>query len=56
LARGDLFAKLGGKERARECYVAAHAAVMSDQECRRHVEELVHASLASLGEDKKNEH
>src|SRR6266404_918367 len=49
LARGDLFAKLGRKEQARECYRAAGAAALNDPECRRHVQELVEASLAALG-------
>jgi len=53
LARGDLFAKLGRKDRARDCYTAANTAAMSDPECRRHVEELVRASLAAL-RDAKN--
>jgi tetratricopeptide (TPR) repeat protein len=51
LARGDLFAKLGRKEQARECYRAAGAAALNDPECRRHVQELVEASLAALGGD-----
>jgi tetratricopeptide (TPR) repeat protein len=49
LARGDLFAKLGRKEQARECYRAAGAAALNDPECCRHVQELVEASLAALG-------
>jgi hypothetical protein len=49
LARGDLFAKLGRKEQARDCYRAADLAAISDAECRRHVQELVKASLAALG-------
>jgi len=49
LARGDLFAKLGRKEQARDCYRAAGAAALNDAECRRHVQELVDASLAALG-------
>lgn len=55
LARGDLFAKLGRKERARDCYTAASAAVMNDAECRRHVEELVRASLAALRNAKNSD-
>jgi len=51
LARGDLFAKLGRKEQARDCYRAAGAAAINDSECRRHVQELVQASLAALGPD-----
>jgi len=48
LARGDLLAKLGRKEKARECYRAAAAAPMDDPDCRQHVEELVRSSLAAL--------
>jgi tetratricopeptide (TPR) repeat protein len=55
LARGDLFAKLGRTERARECYLAAGAAAMTDGECRRHVQELVRASLRALRDDKKGD-
>jgi len=51
LARGDLFAKLGRKERARDCYRAAGAAELSDPECHQHVQELVRAALAALGSD-----
>jgi tetratricopeptide (TPR) repeat protein len=49
LARGDLFAKLGRKQQARDCYRAADLAAINDAECRRHVQELVKASLAALG-------
>jgi hypothetical protein len=55
LANGDLFAKIGRKERARDCYTAASAAVMNDAECRSHVEELVRASLAALRDAKNND-
>jgi tetratricopeptide (TPR) repeat protein len=48
LARGDLFAKLGRTERARECYLAANAASIEDEECRQHVQELIRTSLAAL--------
>ncbi len=51
LAQGDLLAKLGRKEQARDCYRAAEAAALSDPECRRHVHELVEASLAASGGD-----
>ena len=51
LAQGDLFAKLGRKERARECYHAAGGAVFNDAECSQHVKELVAASLAASGVD-----
>ena len=49
LARGDLFAKLGRKEKARDCYRAAGAAALSDPECHEHVQELVRAALKALG-------
>jgi tetratricopeptide (TPR) repeat protein len=48
LARGDLFVKLGRKEQARACYRAAEAAASTDDECHKHVRELVRASLAAL--------
>jgi len=51
LARGDLFAKLGRKQQAIECYRAAAAAPMSDPECSKHIQELVRASLAAVGAD-----
>jgi tetratricopeptide (TPR) repeat protein len=51
MAQGDLFAKLGRKHEARACYQAARSASVSDLECRRHVQELVAASLAALGDD-----
>jgi predicted Zn-dependent protease len=51
LAQGDLLAKLGRKRQARDCYRAAEAAALNDPECRRHVHELVKASLAALGGD-----
>jgi tetratricopeptide (TPR) repeat protein len=54
LARGDLFAKLGRKDDARDCYRAAAAAGMSDPDCRRHVQDLVEASLAALQEHRSN--
>jgi tetratricopeptide (TPR) repeat protein len=54
LARGDLFAKLGRKDDARDCYRAAAAAGISDPDCRRHVQELVEASLAALQEHRSN--
>jgi tetratricopeptide (TPR) repeat protein len=49
LARGDLLAKLGRKEKARDCYRAAGAAALSDPECHEHVQELVRAALKALG-------
>ena len=51
LAQGDLFAKLGRKEQARDCYRAAGAAAFNDAECRQHIQKLVEASLAALGRD-----
>ena len=48
LARGDLFAKLGRREQARECYRAAAASQMNDPDCQQHVQELVRSSLAAL--------
>jgi tetratricopeptide (TPR) repeat protein len=51
LARGDLLAKLGRKEKARDCYRAAGAAALSDTECHQHVQELVRAALAALSKD-----
>jgi tetratricopeptide (TPR) repeat protein len=48
LARGDLYAKLGRKERAGECYRAAAAIVLADAGCREHIQKLARESLASL--------
>jgi len=49
LARGDLYAKLGRKERAAGCYRAAAALTPSDAECRKHLQKLARESLAALG-------
>src|SRR6202795_3792124 len=49
LARGDLYAKLGRKERAVDCYRAAAALPVQDAECRARIQELVRASLAAQG-------
>jgi tetratricopeptide (TPR) repeat protein len=49
LIRGDLYAKLGRKELAAECYRAAEALNVSDPECNTHIRDLVRASLAALG-------
>jgi predicted Zn-dependent protease len=49
LARGDLYAKLGRRAQALQCYRAAQAASVRDPECAAHVQELAHASLAALG-------
>jgi predicted Zn-dependent protease len=48
LARGDLYAKLGRKEQAAECYRAAAALPVRDAECAAHLQELARASLAAL--------
>lgn len=47
LARGDLYAKLGRKERALACYRAAAALPVQDAECRTRIQELARASLAA---------
>ena len=49
LARGDLYAKLGRKERALACYRAAGALVVPDTECQTRVRELVRVSIKALG-------
>ena len=49
LARGDLYAKLGRKPQALACYRAASASPVQDAECKTRVQELVRASIASLG-------
>jgi tetratricopeptide (TPR) repeat protein len=49
LARGDLYAKLGRKKQAVDCYLAAAALPVQDAECRTHIEQLVSASLAAQG-------
>jgi len=49
LVRGDLFAKLGRKEQALACYRAAQAIHVRDPECRERIQQLVRASLVSLG-------
>lgn len=51
LAQGDLFAKLGRKQQARDCYRAASSVALDDPECRQHVQQLVEVSLAALGND-----
>ncbi len=51
LARGDLYAKLGRKPQAMECYRAAEATLIRDPECAAHVKKLVRASLAAIGGD-----
>jgi tetratricopeptide (TPR) repeat protein len=52
LAQGDLFAKLGRKEQAVERYRAAAAALMSDPECAKHVQELARTALAAAGAER----
>jgi tetratricopeptide (TPR) repeat protein len=49
LARGDLFAKLGRKRQALDCYHAAAALPVQNAECHERVQQLVRASLAALG-------
>lgn len=49
LVRGDLYAKLGRKPQALECYRASQAAPVRDPECAKHIQELVRASLAAIG-------
>jgi predicted Zn-dependent protease len=51
LAQGDLFAKLGRKQQARDCYRAASGVALDDPVCGRHVQQLAEASLAALGND-----
>ncbi len=51
LVQGDLFAKLGRKKQARDCYQAAGSVTLNDPECRQHVQKLVEASLTALGGD-----
>jgi tetratricopeptide (TPR) repeat protein len=49
LAHGDLYLKLGRKEKALACYRAAGAAKIQDVECEKRVQELVRVSIAALG-------
>jgi len=49
LARGDLYAKLGRKAKALECYRAAAGLPVQDAACRARIQELVRASLAAQG-------
>lgn len=48
LARGDLYAKLGRKERASASYRAAAEVKIPDLECRDRIQKLVTESLAAL--------
>ncbi len=52
LARGDLYAKLGRKEKALACYRAAGALVVPDAECQSRVRELARVSIEALGATK----
>jgi len=49
LARGDLYAKLGRREKALACYRAAGALAVPDAECQSRVRELVRVSIEALG-------
>ena len=49
LARGDLYAKLGRKEKALLCYRAAASSKIQDAECQGHVRELARVSIEALG-------
>lgn len=49
LARGDLYAKLGRKEKALTCYRAAEALAVPDAECQARVRELARVSIEALG-------
>jgi tetratricopeptide (TPR) repeat protein len=49
LACGDLYAKLGRKQQALACYHAASALPIQNAECQTRIQELVRASIASLG-------
>lgn len=49
LARGDLFAKLGRKPQAFECYRAAATAPMHEAECQARIQQLARASISALG-------
>jgi len=49
LARGDLYAKLGRKDQALQCYRAAAAVSISDPECQARIQLLVRTSINALG-------
>jgi tetratricopeptide (TPR) repeat protein len=49
LIRGDLYAKLGRKEKAAECYRTAASLAVRDPDCNRHIRELARASLTAIG-------
>jgi tetratricopeptide (TPR) repeat protein len=49
LARGDLYARLGRKQKALASYRAAGALTLPNQHCQARVQELVRVSIAALG-------
>lgn len=49
LARGDLYAKLGRKEKALDCYRTAGALSVRNEDCQARLHELVRVSIAALG-------
>lgn len=49
LARGDLYAKLGRKQKALLSYRAADALKIQDGECQAHVHDLARVSIEALG-------
>ncbi|MGC1089829.1 MAG: hypothetical protein WA894_15420 [Candidatus Acidiferrum sp.] len=49
LARGDLYGKLGRRERAIASYQVVAKLAVQDRECSAHIKELVRASLAAQG-------
>lgn len=49
LARGDLFAKLGRKPQALECYRAAATLPVHEPECQAHIRQLARAGISALG-------
>jgi len=51
LILGDLYAKLGRRQLAEQCYRAAAALPFSDEECHTHIRNLVQSSLAAIGAD-----
>jgi predicted Zn-dependent protease len=50
LIRGDLYAKLGRRLLAADCYRAAAKLTVNDPDCNAHIQELVSASLSSLSQ------
>jgi len=49
LARGDLFAKLGRKSQAWQCYRAAATLPVREPECQARIQQLARASISALG-------